>query len=190
MFQFGTANHMFSKNSLWHFLKQVVGVLSLFTKGFILVYKWQTSASSLAGPTPMRLEKNRYFPCIKAFFQLLLSSKRNDFEVHGESLPRKSYLDFQLTHPPPEFFLKGPYFCIAENIDSTLERSLGRSCYTLKPCVFISWQNPRCRQIPWPLLALDFSLFIVLHCKLIQKKTSAPLNISTASNVFPQMPAM
>lgn len=110
MFQFGTANHMFSKNSLWHFLKQVVGVLSLFTKGFILVYKWQTSASSLAGPTPMRLEKNRYFPCIKAFFQLLLSSKRNDFEIHGESLPRKSYLDFQLTHPPPWVFFKRSVF--------------------------------------------------------------------------------
>lgn len=71
------------------------------------------------------------------------------------------------------------------NIDSTLERSLGRSCYTLKPCVFISWQNPRCRQIPWPLLALDFSLSIVLHCKLIQKKTSAPQNISTAVQCFP-----
>lgn len=37
-------------------------------------------------------------------------------------------------------------------------------------------------------MALDFSLFIVLRCKLRQKKTSAALNISTASNVFPQMP--
>lgn len=142
-----------------------------------------------ACPTRVRLEKNRHFPCVKAFLQLLFPSKRKEFEVYGESMLRKGYLDFHLTRPPPEF-LKGPYFCIAENIDSTLERSPGCSCYTLKPCVFTSWQNPRCRQIPWPLLALDFSLFIVLHCKLIQERTSAPLNISTVSNVFPQMPTM
>lgn len=155
MFQFGTANRMFPQNSLWHFLKQVSGVLRLFTKGFILVYKWQTSPSSQACPTQVRLEKNRHVPCIKAFLQLLRSSKRKDFEVYGEGMPRKGYLDFHLTHPPPEFF-KGLYFCMAENIDSTLERSPGCSCYTLKPCVFTSWQNPRCRQIPWPLLALGF----------------------------------
>lgn len=104
MFQFGTVNRMFSKNSLRHFLKQVGGVLGLFTKGFILVYKWQTSPSSQECPIQVRLEKNRHFPCFEAFLQFLLSSKRKDFGVYEESMPKKGYLDFHLTHPPTDFF--------------------------------------------------------------------------------------
>lgn len=105
MFQFGTANRMFSQNSLRHFLKQVSGVLRVFTKGFILVYKWQSSPSSQECPTHVRWEKNRRkkTSSFQAFLQLLLWSEREDFGVYGESMPKKGYLDFHLTHPPSDF---------------------------------------------------------------------------------------
>lgn len=100
MSQFGTANRMFSRNSLQHFLKQTRGVLRLFTKGFILVYEWPPSPSSRECPAQVRPEENRHVPCLKAFLQLLLASNRKYFGGHGESMPKKGYLDFLLTHPP------------------------------------------------------------------------------------------
>lgn len=94
--------------------------------------------------------------------------------VCGESMPKRGYLGFHVTRPPTDFLkVRGKYLCIAENLDPT-RRAQGCSCYTLKPCVYTSWQSPTCRQLPWPLVALAFSLSIVPARKLIQKKPSVP----------------